>query len=72
MSNCVNCGAPLPDSHRHRTCSMCYGDPDWGTDGYLRRAMEEENMSQAEEEEWERQQEEEQEEGRWTRRLSTR
>ena len=54
---CINCGSPLPDSHRHRTCSMCYGDPDWGTDGYMRRAMEEDRRQQ-EEEEWYRQQEE--------------
>lgn len=34
--NCVCCGSPLPDSHRHSTCSMCYGDIDYGTDGYYR------------------------------------
>ena len=39
---CVCCGASLPDSHKHRTCSMCYGDLDYGTDGYYRQYMEEE------------------------------
>ena len=34
--SCVSCGAPLPESHRHRTCSMCYGDINYGTDGYYR------------------------------------
>ena len=35
---------------------MCYGDPDWGTDGYMRRLMEEDR----------RQQEYEEQEQEWT------
>jgi len=38
--SCVMCGSPLPDSHKHATCSMCYGDVDYGTDGYYRRWLE--------------------------------
>lgn len=38
---CSMCGSPLPDSHNHKTCSMCYGDIDYGTDGYYRQFMEE-------------------------------
>ena len=53
---CVSCGAPLPDSHRHRNCSMCYGDIDYGTDGYYREYMEE---WQRQEHEREQQREEE-------------
>lgn len=33
---CVMCSSPLPASHPHKTCSMCYGDIDYGTDGYYR------------------------------------
>jgi len=43
---CVSCGSPLPDSHRHRTCSMCYGDPNWGTDGYYRDWLEHQREEQ--------------------------
>jgi len=41
MSNCVMCGAPIPD--RQRTCSMCYGDPDHGSDGYYRQWLEDQS-----------------------------
>lgn len=39
MSNCVQCGSPVPKGQH--TCSMCYGDPDHGRDGYYREWMEE-------------------------------
>lgn len=39
MHGCSQCGSPIPD--RQRVCSMCYGDPDYGTDGHYRRWMEE-------------------------------
>lgn len=45
---CVQCGSPLPDSHQHRTCSMCYGDIDYGTDGYYRAWAEEQERATAE------------------------
>ena len=33
MSNyCVSCGTPVPEGQRN--CSMCYGDPAHGRDGY--------------------------------------
>ena len=63
MSSCTSCGTPLPDSHGHSNCSMCYGDIDYGTDGLYREHMEE-AARQAEEEEaarraeWEQQEEE--------------
>ena len=56
--HCVCCGVPLPESHRYRTCSVCYGDPDWGTDGYLREMMETDQRLAAEEE-WAAQEREE-------------
>lgn len=42
--HCVMCGLAVPGSQR--VCSMCYGDIDYGRDGYYRRYVEE----------WERQQ----------------
>lgn len=34
MNHCVQCGSRIPDGQR--TCSMCYGDPDHGRDGYYK------------------------------------
>lgn len=39
MNSCVNCSAPIPRGQR--TCSICYGDPEHGSDGYYRQWMEE-------------------------------
>jgi hypothetical protein len=47
---CVCCGLPLPANHPHRTCSMCYGDLDYGTDGYYRREMERDERREQERE----------------------
>ena len=33
MDNCTSCGSPIPDN-QGKSCSMCYGDMDHGTDGY--------------------------------------
>jgi len=33
MSSCTSCGSPIPDGQGH-SCSMCYGDPAYGRDGY--------------------------------------
>lgn len=50
MSNCSMCGAPVPDSQK--VCSMCYGDPAYGTDGYYEEYVQEmERQSQIEPEE---------------------
>lgn len=34
MANCSCCGSRIPDNQR--VCSMCYGDIDYGKDGYYR------------------------------------
>ena len=34
MSSCSMCGSALPSDQGSNTCSMCYGDPDHGKDGY--------------------------------------
>jgi hypothetical protein len=42
---CSSCGAPVPDGQS--SCSMCYGDPDYGRDGYYREWIEAENEAEA-------------------------
>ncbi len=55
---CVCCGSPLPSDHGHATCSMCYGDMDYGTDGYYRAMAEEQEREAREQEEAQRQDQE--------------
>lgn len=42
MAYCVGCGSEIPEGQR--VCSMCYGDPFYGNDGYyldwLKRELE--------------------------------
>ncbi len=65
-SYCVDCGAPIPEAQR--VCSMCYGDMDFGRDGYYRAWAEEQMQRDAEEREAaERQAEREAQEGEGTR-----
>jgi hypothetical protein len=40
MSNCSMCGIGIPDGQG--VCSMCYGDPYFGVDGYYLAEMERE------------------------------
>lgn len=58
MASCVMCGSYIPDNQGSRSCSMCYGDPDHGKDGYYRAELE----RQLEQEEERRQQDREQDE----------
>jgi hypothetical protein len=46
--NCTQCGARIPD--RQRVCSMCYGDIDYGRDGYYREWAEREEQRREERE----------------------
>lgn len=41
MPYCIMCGAPIPEGQR--LCSMCYGDIDYGADGYYRKWAEQED-----------------------------
>jgi len=34
MAKCVSCGSPIPENQGSKVCSMCYGDPCHGRDGY--------------------------------------
>jgi len=52
MNYCVMCGLPVPNGQN--VCSMCYGDPEYGRDGYYRQWLEEDARRHA----LERQQEE--------------
>ena len=45
MSYCVDCGSPIPDG-QGKVCSMCYGDIDYGRDGYYREFMEEQQLEE--------------------------
>ena len=39
MPSCTSCGSEIPEG-QGRSCSMCYGDISWGTDGYYKEFME--------------------------------
>lgn len=41
MTNCIDCGRPIPDNQGSNTCSMCYGDPGHGADGYYQAFLDE-------------------------------
>ena len=43
---CVCCGSPLPANQGSRTCSMCYGDPDHGSDGYYQKFLDDQYQSE--------------------------
>jgi hypothetical protein len=40
MEYCSSCGSPVPEGQRG-ICSMCYGDPYYGRDGYALKMLEE-------------------------------
>lgn len=48
MARCVQCSISIPEGQR--TCSMCYGDPDHGRDGYYRKWLEDQWAAEAEQE----------------------
>lgn len=48
MGNCGSCGSSVPDGQP--VCSMCYGDPEYGRDGYYRQWLEEQEQWHAEQE----------------------
>lgn len=56
MEFCKQCRAPIPSGQRF--CSMCYGDPHYGRDGYYLAQLERDALLQQEreqeEEQWER------------------
>ena len=58
MANCVMCGSSIPDNQGSKTCSMCYGDPGHGKDGYYQ-----EYLDRQERDAQERREEQEQQQG---------
>ena len=49
MNTCKSCGIEIPN--RQKFCSVCYGDPFYGTDGYLLAQMQQDFDAQREREE---------------------
>jgi len=56
MPSCSSCGSPIPEGQGN-SCSMCYGDPDYGRDFYYR-----DWLNQQEEQDNEQQEEQHEEE----------
>ena len=48
MPSCTSCGSVIPDGQR--VCSMCYGDPHYGRDGYYLQYIEDQMQEQMERE----------------------
>lgn len=46
MNSCTCCGSSIPSDQGSKTCSMCYGDPDHGKDGYYREMLERDRLEQ--------------------------
>ena len=51
MTNCVMCGSHIPDNQGSKTCSMCYGDPYHGKDGYYLEYLEQVERASEQEQE---------------------
>ena len=49
---CSSCGSPIPDG-QGSSCSMCYGDPSYGRDGYYQQWLEDAARQQAEQQQQE-------------------
>lgn len=49
MANCTSCGSPIPDG-QGKSCSMCYGDINHGSDGYYQKWAEEQERAREEHE----------------------
>ena len=50
MKYCSGCAAPIPDNQNSKFCSMCYGDPWHGKDGYYLRETQERARQESEQE----------------------
>jgi hypothetical protein len=45
--NCKSCGISVPENQS--VCSMCYGDIDYGSDGYYRNLVEQQEQEERDE-----------------------
>jgi len=59
MAYCSSCGSWIPEG-QGKCCSMCYGDPYYGKDGYYLDWLEQQERQAQEQRDIERQQEQEQ------------
>lgn len=48
MANCVMCGSSIPADQGSSSCSMCYGDPGHGKDGYYQSWLDEQHRKEQE------------------------
>ena len=48
MGYCVMCGSVIPDEQT--CCSMCYGDPSYGSDGYYEQWLRDQERERQEKE----------------------
>lgn len=46
MAYCSSCGSWIPDG-QGKSCSMCYGDPDHGRDGYYQKWLDDQAEADA-------------------------
>ena len=45
--NCTSCGSPIPEG-QGKSCSMCFGDPGHGRDGYYQAWLDEQARQEQE------------------------
>jgi len=57
MNSCGSCGVYIPEGQRF--CSMCYGDPYYGHDGYYLDWLEDAARQEQEKKQWEEEVQEE-------------
>lgn len=48
MAVCLSCASHIPDGQKF--CSMCYGDPAYGKDGYYQDWLDRQEVEQNEDE----------------------
>lgn len=47
MAYCTSCGSYIPDG-QGKSCSMCYGDAEHGSDGYYKAWLKQQERQQEE------------------------
>lgn len=57
MPSCSSCGSSIPEG-QGSCCSMCYGDPHYGADGYYMQHLEQQERAAQEQREAAQQQHE--------------
>ena len=60
MATCTSCGSYIPEG-QGKSCSMCYGDPAYGRDGYYQAWIDGQQQEQEQPQEQEQEQPQEQE-----------